>query len=245
MDDLLELTGRAEATHFWFRGFRKFVSPLIERLTAGRRDLRIVDCGCGTGNNLRLLAPHARVLGFDLTAAGARLTRNAGFPVVQADVSRIPLADRSVDIATAFDVLQCVGSDEIAVREMARVVRPGGAVVLTVAALEILRGDHAEAWKEVRRYTPAGARRLVEHAGLQAEHVAFLFASTFPLMLAVRVSQRLMRPFRPLRPDTDIAVPSVPVNAILTAVVSAEASVARFVRMPIGSSILVVGRKPK
>ena len=244
MDDLLELTGRAEATHFWFQGFRKFVSPLIERLTAGRRDLRIVDCGCGTGNNLRLLAPYARVLGFDMTAAGTRLTRKAGFPVVQADVSRIPLADRSVDIATAFDVLQCVDADEVAVREMARIVRPGGAVVLTVAALEILRGDHAEAWQEVRRYTPAAARRLVEHAGLQAEHVAFLFASTFPLMLAVRASQRLLRPFRPLRPDTDIAVPSSPVNAILAAVVSAEASVARFVRMPIGSSILVVGRKP-
>ena len=245
MDNLLELTGRAEATHFWFRGFRKFVSPLIERLTAGRRDLRIVDCGCGTGNNLRLLAPRARVLGLDMTAAGTRLTRTAGFPVVQADVSRIPLADSSVDIATAFDVLQCVDADEVAVREMARIVRPGGVVVLTVAALEILRGDHAEAWQEVRRYTPAAARRLVEHAGLRAEQVSFLFASTFPLMLAVRVSQRLLRPFRPLRPDTDIAVPSAPVNAILAAVVSAEASVARFVRMPIGSSILVVGRKPK
>jgi SAM-dependent methyltransferase len=244
MDHLLELTGRAEATHFWFRGFRKFVSPLILRLAAGRTDLRMVDCGCGTGSNLRLLKPHGRVLGFDLTRGGVLSARHAGWPVVQADITRIPLADRSVDIATSFDVMQCIDADEAAVHEMARILRPGGAVVLTVAALEMLRGDHSEAWKEVRRYTPAHARRLVETAGLRVEHVVFLFASTFPLMLAVRVSQRLMRPFRSPRTDTDIAVPPAPVNALLTAVVSAEASVAQFVRMPIGSSLLVVGRKP-
>jgi SAM-dependent methyltransferase len=245
MDHLLELTGRAEATHFWFRGFRRFVSPLLERLTAGGTDLRIVDCGCGTGSNLRLLGPRGRAVGFDLTRSGTESARKAGWPVVQADITQIPFADRSVDIATAFDVVQCVEADEAAVREMARIVRPGGAVVLTVAALEMLRGDHSEAWNEVRRYTPAHARRLIEQAGLEAEHVAFLFASTFPLMLAVRMGQRLMRPFRPLRTDTDIAVPPAPLNALLTAVVNAEASVAQFVRMPIGSSLLIVGRKPK
>jgi SAM-dependent methyltransferase len=244
MDDLLELTGRAEAAHFWFRGFRKFVAPILERLTARGTDLRIVDCGCGTGHNLRLLQPYGRAVGFDLTVGGTRAARQAGWPVVQADITRIPLADGSVDMATAFDVLQCLEADDAAVREMARIVRPGGVVVLTLAALDVLRGDHAEVWREVRRYTPAHARRLVERAGLAAERVEFLFASTFPLMLAVRVSQRLMRPFRPLRADTDIAVPSAPINAVLTALVSAEAALARVVRMPVGSSIVVVGRKP-
>ena len=56
---------------------------------------------------------------------------------------------------TIWDVLRAGG-------EKARIVRPGGAVVLTLAALELLRGDHAEAWREVKRYTPASARRLVE-----------------------------------------------------------------------------------
>ena len=77
MDDLLELTGRAEATHFWFRGFRKFVAPVIGDLADGRARLRLVDCGCGTGHNLRLLQPHGRAIGFDLTRkrAGARARR--------------------------------------------------------------------------------------------------------------------------------------------------------------------------
>src|SRR5918993_1360192 len=53
--DLLELTARAEASHFWFRGFRRFVAPVIADITAGRPGLRLVDCGAGTGHNLSLL----------------------------------------------------------------------------------------------------------------------------------------------------------------------------------------------
>jgi hypothetical protein len=87
------------------------------------------------------------------------------------------------------------------------------------------------------------ARRLVTDAGLRAERVSFVFASIFPLMLAVRLTQRLTRRFRVPRADVDIRVPSGPVNQLLTAAVSAEAALARHVRMPIGSSLLVVARK--
>jgi SAM-dependent methyltransferase len=244
MDDLLELTGRAEATHFWFRGFRKFVAPIIDDLAGGRRNLRLLDCGCGTGHNLALLRPYGDAMGFDLTGGGAAAAHAAGHRVARGDITAIPFATGHFDIATSFDVMQCVAGDVEAVKEMARVVRPGGAVVLTVAALEALRGDHAEAWHEVRRYTPRSARNLVETAGLRAERVSFLFASLFPLMLGVRSVQRLLRPFRDLRADTDIGVPSAPINAALTALVSAEAALLHRVPMPVGSSLLIVGRKP-
>ena len=241
----LELTSRAEATHFWFRGFREFLTPVIRDLSHGRRDLRIIDCGCGTGHNLRLLSAYGRVVGFDLNAGGVAMTRASGATVVRGDVARAPFASGLFDIATSFDVMQCIEPDAAAVREMARMVRPGGTVVVTMAALEMLRGDHSVSWQEVRRYTPAMARELFAQAGLRVERVSFLFGSLFPLMLTVRMAQRLLRPFRTYRPDTDIAVPSAPVNGLLTAVVTAEAWVARRVPMPVGSSLLVVGRKPE
>jgi SAM-dependent methyltransferase len=242
--DRLELTSRAEATHFWFRGFREFLTPVIRDLSRGRQDLRIIDCGCGTGYNLRLLRSYGRVVGFDLDEGGVAMTRASGGAVVRGDLAQAPFASGLFDIATSFDVMQCLERDAAAVREMARLVRPGGAVVVTMAALELLRGDHSVSWQEVRRYTPASARELFTQAGLRVERVSFLFGSLFPVMLMVRMVQRLLRPFRTYRPDTDIAVPSAPVNGLLTAVVMAEARMARHVSMPVGSSLLVVGTKP-
>jgi SAM-dependent methyltransferase len=245
MDDLLELTGRAEATHFWFRGFRKFVAPAIADAINGRPGLRLVDCGCGTGHNLQLLRPHGKAVGFDLSEAGPVRAHATGLTVFRGDVTRIPLASASFDIATSFDVLQCIEDDVAAVREMMRIVRPGGVVILTLAALDVLHGDHAEVWQEVRRYTPASARRLIEAAGLRPERVSFLFASLFPLMASVRLVQRVTRRFgRTVRADTDITVPIGPLNLLLTMLVSAEAALVRHVPMPIGSSLLVIARKP-
>ena len=143
MGDLLELTARAEATHFWFHGFRMYVAPAIQEIVAGRRDLRIIDCGCGTGFNLKtLLMPHGRAFGFDLVPDGVRRARTVGRPLVRADIQHIPFASASFDIATSFDVIQSVPDDRAALREMARLLKPGGHVVLNVTAMDLLRGDH-------------------------------------------------------------------------------------------------------
>ncbi len=105
MDDLLELTSRVEATHFWFRGFRHFVAPAIDAIAKGRRDLTMLDCGCGTGYNAAtLLRPHGRAFGFDLTPAGLAHARRTGVPVVRADMQAIPFASAQFDLATSFDV---------------------------------------------------------------------------------------------------------------------------------------------
>jgi SAM-dependent methyltransferase len=241
-DELLEQTRHAEGSHFWFHGFRRFMVPVLRQVAGERRGLRLIDCGCGTGANLALLRPYGEAFGFDLLAGG-RHARTLGGHVTRADITRIPFRTGVFDVVTAFDVLQCVGADHEAIAEMARIARPGGTIVLTLAALDVLRGDHAEAWHELRRYTPARAARLVQTAGLEVERLSFLFGSVFPLMLAVRVAQRLSRPFRTRPGAWDMTVPPAPVNAALSAVVGAEAALARHVPLPIGSSLVVVARK--
>ena len=244
MSDLLELTGRAEATHFWFRGFRAYVVPVLEEIAAGRRDLRLIDCGCGTGNNILLLKPYGQAFGFDLTHEGATRSRRTERPTVQANIERIPYTADTFDIATSFDVLQSVPDDLGALKEMARILKPGGYAVLNVSALELLRADHAEVWNELHRYTPATAGRLVGDAGLQVVRISFLFASVFPLMLGVRMWQKLLRPFREPQGDSELHVPPEPINAALTWLVEREAALSRRLPMPIGSSLLIVARKP-
>src|SRR5687768_1324558 len=103
MDDLLELTRQAQSTHFWFAGFRKFVAPAIRDVARGRTDLRLVDCGCGVGQNIPLLQPYGTALGFDLMPGGVAAAHAAGRAVARADVGSIPFPLESFDIATSFD----------------------------------------------------------------------------------------------------------------------------------------------
>lgn len=245
MEDLLDLTERAQATHFWFQGFRRFLTPVLASVAAGRTDLRILDGGCGTGHNVRLLQPYGDVYGFDLTFGGLAIAKSRTGSLVRADAVRVPFADETFDLVTSFDMLQSVPDDGQALREMARVLKRGGVLVFTAAALEMLRGDHSEAWKEVRRYTRASAREAVEAASLRVDRVSYLFGTLVPLMLATRIAQRALRPVRGADAvRTDLDVPSAPVNGVLAALVRAEAALAPRLPLPVGSSVLVVARKP-
>jgi SAM-dependent methyltransferase len=243
MQRLLELTSQAETSHFWFRGFRHFVTPLLAQAAAGRSNLTLLDCGCGTGHNLAaLLRQYGRAYGMDLTAAGLTIARRARRPVTRADAIRIPFASCTFDIVTTFDMLQCVPDDDAAVKEMARVLRPGGHLVGSVAALEMLHGDHSLLSEEVRRYTRPGVLALVERAGLTPVRASYAFASIFPLVLGVRVLQRVRGAHAT---GQEIAVPPAPVNAALSAVVRCEAALARYWPMPIGSSVVFLARKER
>jgi SAM-dependent methyltransferase len=248
MDRLLELTHLAEQSHFWFRGFRWFVQPEVRRALRGVRQPTIIDCGCGTGANVAWLRQYGRAFGFDLTWNGLVLGKAMGRgQLSRASIAAIPFPDACADLATSFDVFQCLPDpvEHDAMREMWRILKPGGHLVLNVAALDALRGTHAALSQEVRRYTPARLRRVVEGAGFKIERLTFVNASLFPLMLPARLAQRWTSGQADVAPgEFEISVPPAPVNAVLTGVVWMEATALRLMNMPIGSSILCHARKP-
>ena len=248
MDRLLELTYRAEQSHFWFRGFRQYMRPALARATAGVPSPQILDCGCGTGSNLEMLRPFGSAVGFDLTRVGTEFARAHGHRVARASIDRIPFSSGAFDLVTAFDVFQTLpdGVERAGIAEMDRVLKPGGFVLLHVAALQILHGKHSVLSEEVRRYTPASLRAVVESAGLRIERLTFDHFSLLPLMLPVRVWHRLTaRDGVVAAGEGEITVPMAPVNAALTALVSLEAIALRAVNMPVGSSLMCLAKKPK
>ena len=246
MDRLLELTYRAEQSHFWFRGFRWFVQPEVARAVAAIAAPTILDCGCGTGANLQWLRQFGTTYGFDLTANGLVLGHQMGRRgMARASIASIPFPDASMDLTTSFDVFQCLPDpvERDALLEMRRVLKPGGRLILNVAALDVLRGQHSALSEEVRRYTPARLRQVVEDSGFTIDRLTFVHASLFPLMLPVRLWQRRRGAASVTAGEFDITVPASPVNALLTAVVGMEAAALRLVDMPIGSSLLCHARK--
>lgn len=248
MDRLLELTGLAEQSHFWFRGFRSFVQPEIARALDGVASPLIIDCGCGTGANVSWLREYGKTFGFDLTWNGLALGRRMGrHGLVRASIGAIPFRSASADLVTSFDVFQCLPDavEHDAIREMWRLLKPGGHAVLNVAALEVLRGEHAALSQEVRRYTAGRLREVMAGAGFRIERLTYAHAFLFPLMLPVRLAQRWGSRGGDVRPgEFDITVPPAPINAMLSGVLQIEAAALRVVNMPIGSSLMCHAVKP-
>jgi ubiquinone/menaquinone biosynthesis C-methylase UbiE len=247
MDPLLEATARAERDHFWFRGFRRFVTPLVERAASGRQ-LEILDCGSGTGHNLGWLSRYGRATGIDLTWSGLAYARQAGQRrLARASAAALPFRGSSFDLVTSFDVLQCIPEDAEAgaVREMRRVLRPDGHLVVNVAALNMLRGNHSVLSHEVRRYTLPALRRLLEGAGFEVVRATYTNATLLPLVAAVRAVQRASG-LAPSDIDAaaarEIAIPSAPVNTALSAILGIEAALVRLVPLPIGSSVVALAK---
>jgi SAM-dependent methyltransferase len=246
MDHLLAATYRAEHDHFWFRGLARFTQPLIASAVAGIAAPDILDCGCGTGANMRRLAPYGRVTGFDLQPAALDFARSYDQRrLAQASIAAIPFTTAAFDLVTAFDVLACLDPDEehAAVAEMHRVLKPGAALILNTAALPVLRGQHAMLWREVRRHTRSTLRALLHGAGFRIVRLTYTNFSLLPLMLPVRLSQRLLGLSTPEEASADLVVPARPINAALSALVALESRALRITNMPLGSSLLALALK--
>jgi len=244
MDAMLAATADAEERHFWFKGLRRTARQVLDAELAGRRVSRILDCGCGTGRNLDWLANYGPVAGVELSPTGLAVAGRHRRPVVQGSVTHLPFADASVDLATSFDVLYCLPDDDerLALREMRRVLRPGGLALFNVAALDILHGSHSALTMEVRRYTKARLRTRLEAAGFEVVRMTFTNFVTFPMTLAVRWSDR-MRGQAETASTSDLHVPAAPVNATLDVAMRLEAEMLRVVDLPIGSSLLCLARR--
>ena len=219
MERLLRATAKAEGRHFWFRGFRAIVTPLIRQAVANRPDPQILDCGCGTGANVQMLGRFGRAFGFDLSPVGLQIGREAGRShLARASVTAAPFPSGAFDLVTSFDVLYSLEEREerMAVAEMYRLTRPGGHVLINVAALKMLSGDHSVLSREVRRYDRSGLRRLVSDAGFTIVRLTYTnFALFFPLA-AIRLAHRWRGLASEHQAEREISVPSEPINAVLS-----------------------------
>jgi SAM-dependent methyltransferase len=243
MDRLLEATARAERDHFWFNGFRRFVRPMLVAATRGVARATILDCGCGTGNNLSMLRPYGRAFGIDITWSGLAYARARGErQVARASATCLPFPAGAFDLVTSFDVLYAFDDDmeRDALNEMYRVLRPGGQILINVAALPALTGNHSKLGGEVRRYRRGELIDHLERTGFTVLRATYTNFTLLPLVAGVRFAQRLGGH---RESSAEITVPSAPVNRALSAVLAVEAAALRAVNMPLGSSLLTLARK--
>jgi SAM-dependent methyltransferase len=250
MDHLLRATANAEARHFWFRGLRWFVTPLLRQAAMHRKGagiVRLLDCGCGTGANLPLLNRFGRAYGFDLSPVAVAIGRQSGRRLLaRASVAAAPFPAASFDIVTSFDVLYALddGTERAAIAEMFRVLKPGGFAIVNVAAMEMLRGDHSVLSHEVRRYNRRDLEVRLARAGFTIERLTYTNLTLFAPMVVTRALQRRRGLKREIDAQQEIGVPPEPINALLTGLLWIESVYLRRFNAPAGSSLLCLARKP-
>ena len=143
---------------------------------------------------------------------------------------------------TSFDVIyhDWVEDDRAAVAEMARVLRPGGALLVRVPALEALRGAHDAEVLTRRRYTRGELVALLEGCGLAVERSTYCNSLLFPLLFARRTLDRLLG-----REGSDVGFLPPPLERLFRGVMGVEAwCVRRGLSFPLGASVVALARKP-
>jgi len=236
----------AELTHWWFCGRLHIVTSLLRRFASKSRPLRVADVGCGMGASLEALGEFGWVAGLDYSATALGFSRQRGFPrLLAAALPSLPFADSEFDVVCALDVIEHIDDDAAAVRELWRVCKPGGLLVVTVPAYQWLWSEHDDINEHKRRYTrPLLRERLTLPGGelMRLSYMNTLFA--LPVML-FRLVRRTGGQKKSASADLKSDVFPLPriLNSILKFLFSSEAVWLRYASLPFGISLICIVRK--
>ena len=242
MDRDYELqTHQVEDRHWWYRGRRTVLERLIDGLGLPPNP-RILDAGCGSGRNMVDLARRGPVTGVELSDTSVRIAREREQgEVIAGSVLEMPLEDASFELAVSLDVIEHLEDDVAALREMRRVVAPGGALLVTVPAYPWLWSGHDVINHHHRRYTGRSLRAAAEQAGWRQERTTYFNSLLLPVAIILRILDRFNS--RTTESSLDLWVPPAPVNWTLERPLALEAAViAAGGRIPAGLSLLAVFR---
>jgi len=128
--------------------------------------------GAAGGGNTRVLLGHGwQPVAIEYAPTASQIARERGIDVVRADARELPVRTGSMDLVTAFDILEHIEEDYLATAEITRVLRPGGTALIAVPADMTLWSAHDAAVGHVRRYTRGTLADVIVKGGLVIEDV--------------------------------------------------------------------------
>ena len=214
---------------------------MIHRLSLPRQ-VPILDLGAGTGANMRMLKDlgFLAIRGLDSSDFAIRFCDKKGLGVVdKADVCQMPYADETFHFVLAADMLEHVANDLKALKEIWRVLQPGGCAVITVPAFQYLWGVQDLTAQHHRRYDMKHLRQAAIEAGFDCLDSFYFNYLLFTLILIVR---KLVNLFHfPLENENRLNSPWI--NELLKWIFYVDVETAPFVRPLVGVSILLIVRK--
>ena len=182
-----------EEHYWWFVAMRRITDAIVGADIEGRT-LTVLDAGCGTGYNIE----HYQRLGHSVFAldiapeAIAGVRRRGIRKVTQASTTEIPFGAEAFDFVFSFDVLEQISpkAGEAAIREIHRVLKPGGGLYIRVPAFEWMRSSHDEDLRTAHRYTRSELQGMLRAAGFEVRLATYANTLLFPLAVFRRALKR-------------------------------------------------------
>lgn len=235
-----EQYGELGANYWWLGGKYDIVADLINRHSKpviGTREL--LDVGCGPGNLISYLKPLGNVTGSDFSEDAIRLAEGKGYKkLVFAKAEALPFPEAFFDTVVALDIIEHTPDDAVTIKELNRVLKPGGELVISLPAYMMLWGHHDDMYGHYRRYTRSEIVKKLEKGGFEIVQVSYIE----PLFLLPLLIIRNLKKVRGVQKDDFVHLPPF-VNTILRHFIGAERFILRFMSFPFGVSILGVVRK--
>ena len=231
---------RVEGTHWWYGALHRLIFQALEAEFPDWREKEILDVGCGTGAILKRLGNPEKNVGIDLAPEAISFCRDRGLNNVrQGDICALPFADASFDAVICSSVLyhQWVSDVQGAIREMHRVLRPGGVLLINVPAFPLLHSAHDEAVMTAHRFRRPEIRQLLLKQNFRIRRLTYWTTFLFPLAVVARTlgGSRMGR-------DFETAKTSFTQRAF-TQIMSLEVALLRTISLPFGVALFAVARK--
>ena len=198
--------------HWWYVARRQVLAALIRRTVRPPKNAAILEVGCGTGHNLAMLGQFGHVDALELDPEARKLAeKRLGKPILSAPLPALEgVPERNYDLVAALDVIEHLADDRAALESIARRLKPGGKLLMTVPAHQWMWSAHDVANHHQRRYSHRRLRKLFDGSPLRLEKSGYFNSLLFPLAVAERMGSKLRG-----QDSGDISLPPAWLNSSL------------------------------
>jgi len=161
---------------FWYvRSRQDLLKRILEKYYPGKRDLKILDAGCGTGFNFEALNCFGAVYGVDLNKGALKQSRKFNYKKLEwRDINKIKYKNY-FDVIVAIELIEHIENDEITLKNFHRYLKPNGLLVITAPAFNFLWSRDDELAMHKRRYRKKRLREIVVKAKFEITHLTYRY----------------------------------------------------------------------
>ncbi len=231
---------KREKDDWWFVGRHKIIANFLEKYLGNKKDLKILDIGCGAGGMIDLLSQYGTTIGVDKDRQIAQFNRKNGRKVFHGDLVKLSFPDSSFDLVSLLEVLEHVDDDLQGLKEVRRILKPGGTFFISVPVFPFLWSSHDYASHHKRRYMKGELLDKIKKTGFRIKNVTYFDSFLFPVILTYRFWSNVF--VKEKYKSNFIDYPPL-VNGFLKLIFSSESFFLKRFNLPLGVSLLVIARK--